>query len=256
MTPQREFLRGKTSLVTGAAGGIGRAITERLLAEGVRVALLDLIDTGVEQIAAAMSRVYPGAIGIACDLLQGEEIERAIAETVEEFGAIDILVNNAGIAPMRPFLETNLALYDRVMGVNARGSFAVASGCARHMAARGTGCIVQIASTCAFTSGASRNLSIYNMSKAAVRQMVASLAGELAPHGIRVNAIAPGNIDTAMTRDCLPDEAALVTTIRRIPLGRLGQPGDVAAACAFLCSEEARYITGATLVVDGGWMVR
>ncbi len=115
---------------------------------------------------------------------------------------------------------------------------------------------MQIACTCAFSSGASKNLCAYNMSKAAVRQMTASLASELAPLQIRVNAVAPGNIDTKMTRACLPDEAAISAAIAEITLGRFGSPSDIGGACAFLCSEDARYITGATLLVDGGWLVR
>ena len=126
----------------------------------------------------------------------------------------DILVNNAGVAPTSPFLETGAALFDHVMAVNVRGSFLMARAAARTMAARRCGCIIQIASTCAFTAGASRNLAAYNMSKAAVRQMVASLATELAEYGIRVNAIAPGSIDTEMTRSHLRDEESMASTLR------------------------------------------
>jgi NAD(P)-dependent dehydrogenase (short-subunit alcohol dehydrogenase family) len=157
---------------------------------------------------------------------------------------------------MRSFLETDMELFDRVMAVNARGSFMMARECARDMATRRKGSIVQLASTCAFQSGASQELSAYNMSKAAVRQMVPSLASELAEYNIRVNAVAPGTIDTEMTRSCMPDEASVAAAMQKIPLGKFGQPEDIAAACVFLCSEEARYITGQTLVVDGGWLVR
>ena len=251
-----DSLSGRVAIVTGAAGGIGRAITERFLAEGARVALLDLANTRIEQAASQMHANHPGAFGIECDVTRSDDIERAVAAAVNRFGSIDILVNNAGIAPMQPFLDTELALYDRVMSVNVRGSFVMALACARQMASRGGGCVVQIASTCAFSSGASKNLCAYNMSKAAVRQMAASLASELAPLQIRVNAVAPGNIDTKMTRACLPDEAATSAAIAEIPLGRFGSASDIAGACAYLCSEDARYITGATLLVDGGWLVR
>ncbi len=185
-----------------------------------------------------------------------EDVERAVAAARQRFGRIDSLVNNAGIAPMRPFLETDMELFDRVMAVNARGSFMMARECARDMATRRRGSIVQLASTCAFQSGASQELSAYNMSKAAVRQMVPSLASELAEYNIRVNAVAPGTIDTEMTRSCFPDDASVAAAMQKIPLGKFGQPEDIAAACVFLCSEEARYITGHTLVVNGGWLVR
>jgi NAD(P)-dependent dehydrogenase (short-subunit alcohol dehydrogenase family) len=248
-------IRGKTALITGGARGIGLATATRLVADGARVVLVDLPDSNVEQVAARLRNGSCAAVGLSGDVTCAGDIERTVAAAAAAFGRIDILVNNAGIAPMQPFLETDLDLYDRVMSVNVRGSFLMALACARLMAGAGSGCIIQIASTCAFTSGASRNLSVYNMSKAAVRQMVASLAAELAPR-IRINAVAPGNIDTDMTRACMPEEASLAATIRRVPLGTLGQPADVAAACAFLCSDDARYITGQTLVVDGGWLVR
>jgi NAD(P)-dependent dehydrogenase (short-subunit alcohol dehydrogenase family) len=248
-------IEGRTALITGGARGIGLAIAERLVADGARVALVDLPQSNVEEVAARLRNGSRTAVGFFGDVTSAADIEQAVDAAIREFGGIDILVNNAGIAPMQPFLETGADLFDRVMSVNVRGSFLMALACARVMAEAGGGCIVQIASTCAFTSGASRNLSVYNMSKAAVRQMVASLAAELAPR-IRINAVAPGNIDTDMTRACMPEEAALAATIRKVPLGTLGQPTDVAAACAFLCSDDARYITGQTLVVDGGWLVR
>jgi NAD(P)-dependent dehydrogenase (short-subunit alcohol dehydrogenase family) len=250
------WLKSKTAIITGGARGIGRAVAERLVAEGARVAIMDLRADEVDRTAAALSNGSRSAIGLRGDVTCASDVERVVAETVDAFGALDILINNAGIAPMHAFLDTTPELFDRVMTVNVRGSFLAALACSREMTRRGGGSIVQIASTCAFASGASRNLSVYNMSKAAVRQMVASLAGELAAQRIRVNAVAPGNIDTDMTRACMPDEASLAATIRKVPLGSLGQPADVAAACAFLCSDDAAYITGQTLVVDGGWLVR
>jgi NAD(P)-dependent dehydrogenase (short-subunit alcohol dehydrogenase family) len=247
-------LHGKTAIITGGARGIGFAVARRFALAGARIAVVDKADA--ERAAAQLPAPGPAAMAITGDVTSAADIERAVEATCEAFGTVDILVNNAGIAPMQPFLDTAAELFDRVVAVNVRGSFLMAQACARIMAAAGGGTIVQIASTCAFTSGASRNLSAYNMSKAAVRQMVASLAGELAPLAIRVNAVAPGTIDTEMTRACIPDQDALAATLRQVPLGALGDPEDVAAACAFLCSDDARYITGHTLVVDGGWLVR
>jgi NAD(P)-dependent dehydrogenase (short-subunit alcohol dehydrogenase family) len=248
-------LQDQVAFVTGGARGIGRAIASRFIGEGARVALLDLPGS---ELAATVESLNGGgaAQAFAGDVTRPEEVDRAVRATVERFGGIDILVNNAGIGPMRSFLEMDLELYDRVMAVNTRGSYLAALACAREMVPRQRGSIVQIASTCAFSGGASRNLSAYNMSKAAVRQMVASLAGELAPYNIRVNAVAPGSIDTEMTRACFPDAESLAATVRRIPLRSLGQPEDIAAACLFLCSSEGRYLTGQTLVVDGGWLIR
>lgn len=244
-------IHAKRVLVTGGSRGIGFAIAQRFLADGARVSLVDLPGSEVQEVAA---RLGHGAVGLIGDVTSAADIERAVADTVGAFGGLDVLVNNAGIAPVQPFIDSNAELFDRVMAVNARGSFLMTLACAPLMAETG-GSIVQIASTCAFTAGASRNMSIYNMSKAAVRQMVASLASELAPR-VRINAVAPGSIDTDMTRACLPDEASVAATVRKVPLAMLGQPSDIAAACAFLCSDDARYITGQTLVVDGGWLVR
>jgi 3-oxoacyl-[acyl-carrier protein] reductase len=251
----RSRFAGRSALVTGAGRGIGRAIVDGLAGEGAQVVLFDLPDSCVITAAEEFQARGVGALGIEGDVSVPDDVTRAVAAAMARFGRLDLLVNNAGIAPLRPFLETDVELYDRVMAVNSRGSFLMALEAARAMMQNGGGCIVQIASTCAFTAGASRNLAAYNMSKAAVRQMVASLASELADHGIRVNAVAPGTIDTDMTRACL-DEDASSAMMRRIPLKSFGQPADIAAACLFLCSDEARYITGQTLVVDGGWLVR
>jgi 3-oxoacyl-[acyl-carrier protein] reductase len=248
-------LDGQIALVTGGARGIGQAIAERLAADGARVAIVDVRQTDAAAVADRLSQGCGRALAVAADVTREEDVARAVSTTIDRFGRLDILVNNAGIAPMRPFLESTPELFDRVMAVNVRGSFLMALACAREMTARNRGVIIQIASTCGFPSGASRNLSIYNISKAAVRQMVATLATELAPR-IRVNAIAPGTIDTDMTRACMPNESAIAATVRAIPLGALGRPADIAAACAFLCSDGASYITGQTLVVDGGWLVR
>jgi 3-oxoacyl-[acyl-carrier protein] reductase len=251
----RPRFAGRTALVTGAARGIGRAIAEALADEGARLALVDLIGSCVTTAATELQARGVTAVAIEGDVSSTADAARAVETAAAELGGIDLLVNNAGIAPMCAFLQSDVELYDRVMAVNARGSFLMTLSAARVMAAATGGSIVQIASTCAFTAGASRNMSAYNMSKAAVRQMVASLASELADYNIRINAVAPGTIDTEMTRACLDADGA-AAMMRRIPLKSFGQPNDIAEACLFLGSESARYITGQTLVVDGGWLVR
>ena len=251
-----ERLRDRIAIVTGAAVGSGRAIAQRFLAEGARVVLLDLPGSPVTATAEELDARGESTLPLRGDVTCVEDVQETIRAAVARFGSIDILVNNAGICPMGPFLETELATHDQVMAVNVRGSFMMARACAREMVRRQTGCIVQLSSTFAFASGAVRDFCVYNMSKAAVRQMVHGLAAELAPYQIRVNAVAPGSIDTQMFRACLPSEEALAAQARRIPLRRLGRPEDVAGACVFLCSDDAAYITGHTLVVDGGWLLR
>jgi NAD(P)-dependent dehydrogenase (short-subunit alcohol dehydrogenase family) len=248
-------LLGRVAIVTGAARGIGHAIARRLAAEGASIAIADLAGADLDGARDAW-RQQPSVAIFEADVTDVEGFAQTVNEIDARFGRLDILVNNAGIAPVRPFLDTDAALFDQIIGVNVRGSYFAAQACARLMSRRQRGCIVQIASTCAFSAGASKNLSAYNVSKAGVRQLVASLAGELAEFGIRVNAVAPGTIDTAMTRACLPDDESISAWARRIPLRTVGQPADIAAACAFLCSDDARYITGQTVVVDGGWLVR
>jgi NAD(P)-dependent dehydrogenase (short-subunit alcohol dehydrogenase family) len=250
----RSRFSGRRALVTGAARGIGRAIAQALADEGASLALVDLPGSCVTTTQSQLQAGGATAVAIEGDVAAAADVERAVETAADKLGGIDVLVSNAGIAPMRAFLESDAEFYDRIMAVNARGSFLMTLATARLMAADTGGAIIQIASTCSFTAGASRNMSVYNMSKAAVRQMVASLASELAEFNIRINAVAPGTIDTDMTRACL-DESGTAAMIRRIPLKRLGQPTDIAEACLFLGSDAARYITGQTLVVDGGWLV-
>jgi NAD(P)-dependent dehydrogenase (short-subunit alcohol dehydrogenase family) len=244
-------LTDRVAIVTGAAGGIGREVAARFLSEGACVTLLDVRSASLD----APDR-DDRALTIVADVTLAGDVDRAVEGTIARFGRIDILINSAGICPPSAFLDTDLETYDRVMAVNVRGSFAMAQACARHMRVRPSGCIVQLSSVFAFASGGVRGFCAYNMSKAAVRQMTHTIAAELAEYNIRVNAIAPGSIDTAMFRSCVPDGRSAAAQARRIPMQRLGAPRDVASACVFLCSDEASYVTGHTLVVDGGWLVR
>jgi len=248
-------LQSQVALVTGAAGGIGRAICKRFLAEGARVALLDVPSS---PIVAATEEIDPTtelAFAIPTDVRVEEEVRQAVAAVKNRFGALDILVNNAAIPGMGAFLQTEMDDFDRVMDVNVRGSFLMAQACAAEMIKQRHGSIVQLTSSFAYSAGALRHFSVYNMSKAAVRQMVPSLAGELAPYNVRVNAVAPGTIDTLFARQCMPNEKSVAKTLQRIPLRRFGKPNDIAGVCFFLCSEDARYITGQTLVADGGFLI-
>jgi NAD(P)-dependent dehydrogenase (short-subunit alcohol dehydrogenase family) len=173
---------------------------------------------------------------------------------VQAFGTVDILVNNAGIAVERTILDYTEADWDRQMGVNVKGVFFCSQAAAGLMIPRRHGKIVNFASTSAFVASSHPEIA-YDTSKGAVRQMTIAMAAELAPHGINVNAVAPGTTRTEMTKDSLGTEEGLAWQLARIPMGRVGQPDDIAAVVVFLCSPEASYITGHTLVADGGWLL-
>jgi NAD(P)-dependent dehydrogenase (short-subunit alcohol dehydrogenase family) len=192
------------------------------------------------------------ATAVTADVSHTGDVTRLFAETVKAYGAVDILVNNAGIGVAKPILDYTEADWDRQMGVNVKGVFFCSQAAARLMIPRARGKIVNFASTSAFVSSSQPEVA-YDTSKGAVRQMTVSMAAELAPHGINVNAVAPGTTETEMTRTSLSTEEGRAWQLARIPMGRVGQPDDIAAVVLFLCSDEASYITGHTLVADGGW---
>ena len=194
------------------------------------------------------------ATPVTADVSQVDDVTRLFDETVKAFGTIDILVNNAGIGVAKPILDYTEADWDRQMGVNVKGVFFCSQAAARLMIPRRRGKIVNFASTSAFVSSSLPEIA-YDTSKGAVRQMTISMAAELAPYGINVNAVAPGTTATEMTRNSLSTEEGLAWQLARIPMGRVGQPDDIAAVVVFLCLPEASYITGHTLVADGGWLL-
>jgi NAD(P)-dependent dehydrogenase (short-subunit alcohol dehydrogenase family) len=243
---------GSVAVVTGAGRGMGRAVALRLGREGARVVVAEFnADHGVE-VADQIRAAGGEATAVTADVSRTGDVTRLFAETVKAYGAVDILVNNAGIGVAKPILDYTEADWDRQMGVNVKGVFFCSQAAARLMIPRGHGKIVNFASTSAFVSSSQPEVA-YDTSKGAVRQMTVSMAAELAPHGINVNAVAPGTTETEMTRTSLSTEEGRAWQVARIPMGRVGQPDDIAAVVLFLCSDEASYITGHTLVADGGW---
>jgi len=200
-------------------------------------------------------------------VLRAEGLEaRSVALDVTDVGAVRevvarvdaetplaTVVANAGVAFRRPFVEVEPAEYDRLMDVNVRGVYFVVQAAVRAMAPRGRGSVVTVCSTSAFTASTGP-LAAYDASKGAVRLLTQAVAREVAPSGIRVNAVAPGTVATALTRGLASDEELAALGRERVPLGRLGEPEEIAAAVAFLSSEAASYVTGTILVVDGGWL--
>lgn len=245
-------LKDRIAIITGAARGIGLAIAERFTAEGARVILSDILDDEGRTAAAAI-----GAEFRHCDVALASDVNALIAETISSHGAIDILVNNAAIAQGGDFLDVSEADFDRVIGINLKGSFLMLQACARHMvkqveAGRKPGTIINMSSI--NDTLAIPGIVTYCIAKGGVSQLTRSTAIALAPHGIRVNAIGPGSIATDMMKGVLSDTAALKRALSRTPLGRVGEPSEVAAIAAFLASEDASYVTGETIYVDGGRM--
>lgn len=245
---------GSVAVVTGAGRGMGRAVAHRLGREGARVVVAELNAAHGEEVAGEIRAAGGSATAVAADVSRLADVTRLFGEAVKAFGTVDILVNNAGIGVAKPILDYTEADWDRQMGVNVKGVFFCSQAAARLMIPRRRGKIVNFASTSAFVSSSKPEIA-YDTSKGAVRQMTISMAAELAPHGINVNAVAPGTTETEMTRSSLSTDDGLAWQLARIPMGRIGKPDDIAAVVLFLCSPEASYITGHTLVADGGWLL-
>jgi NAD(P)-dependent dehydrogenase (short-subunit alcohol dehydrogenase family) len=242
-------LTGKGVLVSGGSSGIGKATVRRFLEEGSRVVFCGIDGDEVEAAAAELSSLGP-ATGMACDVSRADDVAALIEEAEGALGEIDILINNAGVAWKAPFLDIAPDQWDRVLEVNLRGMFLVAQGVARLMVARGRGVIVNMASTNAL--GGEEELAHYNASKGGVLQLTRTMAVELGRRGVRVNCLCPGFIETPLN-DAISDRAFTEAYVReRIPLGRAGVAEEVAAAYAFLASDDASFIHGEALVIDGG----
>ena len=244
-------LDGQVAVVTGGGRGMGRAVSVRLANEGAKVVVAELVPGHGEEVAAEIRAAGGEAEAIPTDVSKLGDIARLF----ERVGALDVLVNNAGIGVGKPLLDYTEADWDRQMAVNLKAVFFCSQAAARLMVAGPPGRrgkIVNFASTSAFVSSSKPSVA-YDVSKGGVRQMTISMAAELAPLGINVNAVAPGTIETEMSRASLSTEEGRAWQLARIPMGRVGKPEDIAGVVAFLCSSDADYITGHVLVADGGW---
>jgi 3-oxoacyl-[acyl-carrier protein] reductase len=239
----RGRLFGKTALITGAGRGIGRAIAETMASQGARVAVTD---TDIEAARHVAQALPTRGVAFAMDVTSIEQVRNTVEQTVDEFGQLDILVNNAGYVTFSTFEDCSEALWDRIVDINMKGPFLCAQAVLGHMKSRRSGCIINMSSLAAKTGGVAAGPP-YAASKAGVSAMTIGLARAVAAHGIRVNAIAPGVIDTQMTASPAHDPVKA-----QIPLGSVGQPEDVANCALFLASEEARHITGEIIDVNGG----
>jgi 3-oxoacyl-[acyl-carrier protein] reductase len=239
---------GKVVLVTGGGHGIGRAIAERFAAEGARVAVNDIRMERTEKVVEALGPER--AMGVACDVSSSAHVAAMVEEVEGRFGPIDVLVNNAGIIDAdRHFFDGDEAWWDRVLDVNLKGAFLCSHKVARGMAVRRTGVILNMSSGGA--TKAHRGNVAYDASKGGIEAMTRAMALDLAPYGIRVNALVPGFIRTY----AVSDEGAELRA-KSVPLGRMGTAEDLAGPAAFLASDDAAYITGFCLAVDGGVLVQ
>ena len=245
---------GQIAIVTGAGRGMGRAVAMGLAAEGAHVVVAEVDRDAAAETVAEIQGAKGRAMSIVADVSKVEDVRRLFKEAVEAFGGVDILVNNAGIGIPKPLLDYTEADWDRQLGVNLKGMFFATQEAARVMIPKGRGKIVNFASTAAFVSSSTPETA-YDISKGGVRQLTISVAAELAPHHINVNAVAPGTIMTELTLKVLDTEEKMARASAKIPMGRLGKPEDMVGPVLFLCSDEADYVTGHTLVVDGGWLL-
>ncbi len=242
------MMHGKVALVTGAARGIGLAVAHRFIEAGYRVALVDLDAPELR----AVARQFPEdrALALECDVADPRQVREAVSRTQSRFGRIDALVNNAGIAVFKPLLETTHEEWQRVMDVNLTGPFLFVQACAPVMLEGGGGAVVNIASISGLRASTLRVA--YGTSKAALMHLTRQQAVELGNRGIRVNAVAPGPVDTAMARQ-VHTPAIRAGYHDAIPLNRYGSEREIAEAVVFLCSDAASYINGQTLAADGGF---
>ncbi len=247
-------LEGKTAIVTGAAGGIGYAIAERFLREKAKVVIADIDAEKGVRTERDLKRLGDVQF-MKADVGRRLDVHNLVAAAIDAYGDIDVLVNNAGIVHGADFLDLTEEDFDRVLNVNLKGTFLTGQAVARHMVEKvnngGTpGAIVNMSSINAVFAIA--NQVPYSVSKGGVNQLTKAMALSLAPHGIRVNAIGPGSIMTDMLASVNADPAAKNRILSRTPMGRIGEPSEIAAIAVFLASDEASYITGQTIYADGG----
>jgi 3-oxoacyl-[acyl-carrier protein] reductase len=239
-------LSGKVAIVTGAAHGIGRAIAERYGAEGASVVVCDVDVGGAEAVVKGITDASGTAVAIITDVSDSTAVDRLFDQTLEHFGTVDVLVNNAGLTDTeRHFLEGDEAWWDRIHAVNLKGSFLCGLRAAKEMARRGEGVIINVSSGGA--TRAHRGNAAYDATKGGIEALTRAMAVDLAPYGVRVNGLIPGSIDSkGMTPEVKRERG------QAIPMGRVGEPEEMTGAAVFLASDDAGYVTGQLIAVDGG----
>jgi glucose 1-dehydrogenase len=247
------LLKDKVCIVTGAGQGIGRACAVRVAAEGAKVVVSDVNAASGAEVVAAIKAAEGDAAFVRCDVSKKADVDAAVAKAVATYGRLDLLVNNAGVVDDSPFLDLSEAEFDRIIGVNLKGAFLMAQAAGRQFVKqKSPGAIVNMSSINAWFGLPDH--AAYAMSKGGIMQLTKSMAVALAAQGIRVNAVGPGTIETPLIKDVVKDDAFKTKVLSRTPLGRFGQPEEIAAVVVFLLSEQASYLTGTTIYADGGRM--
>lgn len=249
-------LKGKAAIITGARRGMGRTHALTLAKAGAKVVVSDISLEDCQKVCEEIKKAGGQALALKCDVSKKAEVDEMVKKTIEKWGKIDILVNNAGIAQFVPFLEMKEEDWDRTLDINLKGYFLCAQSVVKEMVKQKSGgVIINIASIAMGQVGVGfPNLAHYCASKGGIVGMTETLALELAPYNIRVNVVSPGAIDTPMVGSIKDDPKALEEFLSRIPMKRMGKPEEVANLVLFLASDKSSYITGSTIVIDGGWL--
>ena len=248
-------LQGKTVLVTGAASGMGKAQGLLFAKEGANVIVADIDKDGLDQVVKEISSNGGQAIGVAGDISKTDDVREIVQKGVEEFGTIDVLSNTAGVLDdFTPSLETSEELWDKIFDVNLKGMFLLTNEVLPYMIEKEDGVIINISSIAGSVAGGGG--AAYTSSKHAVVGYTKQLSLDYGKKGIRANSIAPGAISTGMTKDILKDDSPVIETIKDTPAARYGEAEEVAYLALFLASDESKFIHGADIPIDGGWLVK
>jgi NAD(P)-dependent dehydrogenase (short-subunit alcohol dehydrogenase family) len=248
-------LKDKVAIITGARRGMGRTDALILAKAGAKVVVSDISQEDCQIVVEEIKREGGEAMAVKCDISKKAEVDNLVKSAIDKWGRVDILVNNAGIAQFASFLDMAEEQWDKTIDINLKGYFLCSQAAAREMAKQKSGVIVNIASIAMGQQGVGMpGIVHYCASKGGIVAMTEALAVELAPYNIRVNAIAPGVIDTPMVQEAGLDQKAIEGMLTRVPLRRVGKPEEISSAVLFLASPDSSYMTGATVVVDGGWL--
>ena len=248
-------LKNKVAIITGARRGMGRTHALALAKAKARIVVSDISQEDCEKVVEEIKKQGGEAMAVKCDVSKKEEVDEMVKKTMQKFGKIDILVNNAGIADFKPFLELSEGDWDKTLDINLKGYFLCAQAAAKEMVKQKSGIIINITSVAMGQVGIGfPNIVHYCASKGGIVGMTEALAVELAPYNIRINAIAPGLIETPMIESVKQDSKTMEGMLARVPMRRIGKPEEVSNLVLFLASDESSYMTGSTVVIDGGWL--